>query len=241
MKEYDMTAIGTGSAMGFVSPIADKNPDMKIAVIDKDEPGGICLTRACVPSKLLIYPADLVRLVESAGKFGIDVELKRVDFKRIMERMRNTISADIENIREGLSGSPNIDYYREVAEFIAPYTMNAGNETITSKMIFLGTGSKPMIPPVKGLDDVDYQTSDTLLKMTGLPESMAIMGGGFISAECSSYQAGYAYSSCTERGCREGVRFTDAASTLQSCSGGEPALKRCDEPKNRVTSAIRCN
>lgn len=187
MKKYDMIVIGTGSAMGFVGPIADKNPDMKIAVIDKDEPGGICLTRACIPSKLLIYPADLVRLVESAGKFGIDVELKRVDFKRIMERMRNAISADIENIREGLSSSPNIDYYHEVAEFIAPYTMKVGDETITSKMIFLGTGSKPMIPPVKGLDEVDYQTSDTLLKMTELPESMAIMGGGFISAEYAHF------------------------------------------------------
>ncbi|SNQ60303.1 dihydrolipoyl dehydrogenase [Candidatus Methanoperedens nitratireducens] len=187
MKEYDVIIIGTGSAMGFVSPIADKNPETKIAIIDKDEPGGICLTRACIPSKLLIYPADLVRLVESIGKFGIDIELKRVDFKKIMERMRGIISAHINNIREGLSSSPNIDYYREVAEFIAPYTMKVGNETITSKMIFLGTGSKPMIPPVKGLNDVDYQTSDTLLKMTELPESMAIMGGGFISAEYAHF------------------------------------------------------
>ncbi len=183
MKEYDMIAIGTGSAMNFISSIAESDSDIKIAVIDKDEPGGICLTRACIPSKLLIYPAELVRLIETAVIFGIDVELKQIDFKMIMERMRNSISEDINNIRRGLSSSSNIDYYHDVAQFVSPYTMKVGNETITSKMIFLGTGSKPMIPQVKGLSDAGYRTSDTLLKMTELPESIAIIGGGFIAAE----------------------------------------------------------
>ncbi len=183
MKEYDMIIIGTGSAMNFVGPVLQSNPNVKIAVIDKDEPGGICLTRACIPSKLLIYPADLVRLIENVEKFGIDVELKSIDFKWIMERMRSKISEEIDKIRKGLESNPNVDYYRDIAEFVAPYTMKVDNETITSKMIFLGSGSKPMIPPVKGLDDVDYQTSDTLLRITELPESMAIMGGGFIAAE----------------------------------------------------------
>ncbi|MBN1133395.1 MAG: dihydrolipoyl dehydrogenase [Methanosarcinaceae archaeon] len=183
MKDYDLILMGTGSSMNFIGPMVDENPDIKIAIIDKDEPGGICLTRGCIPSKLLLYPAELIREIGTAWKFGIDVEMKKIDFQSVMERMRNTISEEIGLIREGLYNNENLDYYPEVAEFVAPYTLKIGNETITSKMILLCTGSKITVPPVKGLDDVNYLTSDTVLKMTELPESLAIIGGGYIAAE----------------------------------------------------------
>jgi len=183
MSEYDLIAIGSGSAMNIVSAVIQENPDMKIAVIDKDEPGGICLTRGCIPSKILLYPAELVRTVGRAGEFGIEVDIRKIDFEKVMERMRTLIGGDIKMIRQGLSHSENIDYYSDVAEFVGPYTLKVGDETITSKMIFLCTGSKPIIPPIKGLEKVGYLTSDTVLKMNRLPESIAIVGGGYIAAE----------------------------------------------------------
>jgi dihydrolipoamide dehydrogenase len=183
LKKYDLIVIGTGSGMNYVGSILEKNPGFKVAVIDKDDPGGICLTRGCIPSKLLLYPAELIRTIGTAGKFGIDVELKNIDFNYIMDNMRSIISQDIGSIRKGLSSDPNIDYYHDVAQFISPYTMNVGNKTITSKMIFLCTGSKTIIPKVKGLEEAGYLTSDTVLKMTSLPSNIAIMGGGYIAAE----------------------------------------------------------
>lgn len=183
MKEYDLIVIGTGSGMNYVYSIKERFPDFKIAVIDKDEPGGICLTRGCIPSKLLLYPAELLRTIETAVKFGIDVQIRNIDFKTIMNRMKSIISQDIEMIREGLSGSPDFDYYNDLAEFISPYTMKIGNETIKGKMFFLCSGSKPLIPDIKGLDETGYLTSDTVLKMAELPESIAIIGGGYIAAE----------------------------------------------------------
>ena len=183
MKEYDLIAIGTGSAMNIVSSVIQSNPQMKVAVIDKDEPGGICLTRGCIPSKLLLYPAELVRTIGTARKLGIDVDIKKTDFKGVMERMRTIIHKSINMIRQGLSHSENIDYYTDVAEFTGPYTLKVGNETITSKMIFLCTGSETIIPPVKGLEKTGYLTSDTVLEMNQLPESIAIVGGGYIAAE----------------------------------------------------------
>ncbi|MDH5636120.1 MAG: dihydrolipoyl dehydrogenase [Candidatus Bathyarchaeota archaeon] len=183
MKEYDLIAIGSGSAMNIVSAVIQENPHMKIAVIDKDEPGGICLTRGCIPSKMLLYPAELVRTIGRAGEFGVEVDIKEIDFEAVMERMRTLIGGDINMIRQGLSHSENIDYYPDVAEFVGPYTLKVGDETITSKMIFLCTGSKSIIPPIKGLDKVGYLTSDTVLKMNRLPESIAIVGGGYIAAE----------------------------------------------------------
>ncbi len=183
MKEYDLVVIGTGSGMNYVHSIIERNPGFRIAVIDKDEPGGICLTRGCIPSKLLLYPAELLRTIETALKFGIEVQIRNIDFKTIMNRMNSIISQDIGMIREGLSGNPDLDYYNEIAEFISPYTMKVGNETIRGKMFFLCSGSKPLIPDIKGLNKTGYLTSDTVLKMTELPESISIIGGGYIAAE----------------------------------------------------------
>jgi dihydrolipoamide dehydrogenase len=101
----------------------------------------------------------------------------------VMERMRTLINRDIDQIREGLSSSKNIDYYHTPSEFISPYTMRVDGTEITSKMIFLCIGSKINIPPIKGLDKIKYNTSDTVLKLTKLPESIAIIGGGYIAAE----------------------------------------------------------
>jgi dihydrolipoamide dehydrogenase len=183
MKEYDLITIGTGSAMDIVNVMIESNPHVKIAVIDKDEPGGICLTRGCIPSKILLYPAEMVRTIERAGEFGINVEVKNIDFIRVMQRMITLIYSEINSIRVGLSHSKNVDYYPAAAEFVAPYQLKVGNETITSKMIILCTGSKPSIPPIKGLEKTGYLTSDTVLKLTQLPQSVAVIGGGYIAAE----------------------------------------------------------
>lgn len=183
MENYDLIIIGTGSAMNYINPIIDSNPKIRIAVIDKDEPGGICLTRGCIPSKILLYPAELIRELETASTFGIKLEIKNIDFLAIMERMRRKIGEDIKAIKESLADNPYFDYYHESAEFIEPYTLKVGEKTLHSEMIFLCTGSKPAIPPVKGLEEAGYLTSDTVLKLTECPKKLAILGGGYIAAE----------------------------------------------------------
>jgi mycothione reductase len=190
LKTYDLIIIGSGSATNLLDPLIEQNPKIKIAIIDKDEPGGICLTRGCIPSKILLYPAELVRNIEEAGALGVEADIKKIDFLKIMNRMRSLIGADIDSIREGLSTSKNIDYYHAVAEFVAPYTMKVGDSTITSKMIFLCLGSKTMIPPIKGIEETGYITSDSILKLTTLPKSVAVVGGGYIAAEYGFFLSG---------------------------------------------------
>ena len=183
MKKYDLILIGTGSGMEVVAAMTQENPNLRVAVIDKDAPGGICLTRGCIPSKLLIYPASVVRTVEKSREFGINTEIKSVDFKAVMKRMHSVIDRDVNMIRNAISQSKNIDYYTEQAEFTAPYTIKVGKETITSKLIFLSTGSRPSVPPIEGLQETGYLTSDTILEITQLPRNIAIIGGGYIAAE----------------------------------------------------------
>ena len=178
-----MIVVGTGSAMEVANAALQENPHWRIAVIDKDEPGGICLTRGCIPSKILLYPAEVVRTVERAGIFGIDVDVRKIRFEKVMERMRSLVSSEVNMIQQGLSHTKNVDYYHTSAEFTEPYTLKVGGETITSKFIILGAGSKPSIPPVKGLDETGYLTSDTVLKLSRLPQSVAVIGGGYIAAE----------------------------------------------------------
>lgn len=183
MKNYDLIIIGSGSATNLLGPLIESNPKIKIAVIDKDEPGGICLTRGCIPSKIILYPAEVIRVIEEARDLGVETNFQKIDFLKIMERMRSIIGSDIDSIRHGLSSSENIDYYHETAEFIAPYTMKVGNETIKSDMIFLTIGSTAVIPNIEGLDKVGYLTSDCVFKLTKLPKSIVIVGGGYIAAE----------------------------------------------------------
>jgi dihydrolipoamide dehydrogenase len=183
MKNYDLITIGTGSAMGIVDAMLRQNPNLRVALIDKDEPGGICLTKGCIPSKLLLYPAELIRTTEKGEELGIDIDVKNVDFAKIMDRMREIIFTDIDSIRKSLSSSQNVDYYPTIAEFISPYTLKAGQDTLRSKTMILCTGSAPMIPSIKGLEDAGYHTSDSILKISQLPKSIGIIGGGFIAAE----------------------------------------------------------
>lgn len=183
MKEYDLIIIGTGSAMNIAGPYLHQHPEAKLAVIDKDDPGGICLTRGCIPSKLLLYPADLVRTAEKGSGLGIEMNIEKVHFNAVMERMRLIVSMDILQIRESLKASPAIDYYPQPASFTAPYTLTVDGETIKGNMIFLCTGSKPLVPDIPGLGESGYYDSDSFLDMKELPRRWVIIGGGYIAAE----------------------------------------------------------
>ena len=130
-----------------------------------------------------------MRLIEKAREFGISTQISSIDFSRVMARMRSLIDADIDSIRRGLTESENIDYFHDVAEFVAPYTLKVGEQTMRSKMIFLCTGSQAVIPPVKGLKEAGYMTSDEVLHLKKLPASVAVIGGGYIAAELGHFLA----------------------------------------------------
>ncbi|MHA1974537.1 MAG: dihydrolipoyl dehydrogenase [Candidatus Hodarchaeales archaeon] len=183
LKKYGLVVIGTGSSMNIVNALMHQLNIFRAAVIDKDEPGGICLTRGCIPTKMLVYPAEVIRTIQTASKFGIKAEIKKIDFRGIMNWMQESINEDIDNIRTGLSQASNIDYYHDTATFIDHYTLKVGEKTIKGDLILLCTGSQPKIPRIKGLDSVNYHTSDTILNIKELPEELIIVGGGYIAAE----------------------------------------------------------
>ncbi len=183
VKNYDIISIGTGSAMSIVTQVLRSQPELEVAVIENEEPGGICLTRGCIPSKMLLYPAEVVHQVKKAGDFGIDVELKNIDFEKIMQKMRDHIRSQSKQIERNLEKSDGLDFYHDTAEFVDDYTLKVGEEKLRGKKIILGIGSRIAKPPIKNLEKVGYLTSKTILDLNKKPRTVTIIGGGYIAAE----------------------------------------------------------
>ena len=129
-KHYDVISFGTGSAMTIVSSVIETLPKAHVAIIEKDIVGGICLTRGCIPSKMLLYPAELIANVQKTSAFGIDAEVRSVDSKAILERARKTITEESQIIEKGIMNHPRIDFYKGVGEFIGEYKVKVNNEII---------------------------------------------------------------------------------------------------------------
>jgi dihydrolipoamide dehydrogenase len=187
IRDFDLILIGTGSAMNLLEPFLQAHPGARVAVIDKDPPGGICLTRGCIPTKILVASADVVRTLQRAEEFGIHVSVQGVDFQRVMQRMRRHVHPEIESIRNALASSGQVEYYATACEFVAPYTLRVGPGTIRGKTLFLCPGSRPLIPAIEGLEGTGYHTSDTILDLRKLPRSLAIIGGGYVAAEFAHF------------------------------------------------------
>lgn len=187
MKKYDAIVIGSGS--GMIIATEALNHGLTVAVVDKGPLGGTCLNMGCIPSKMLIYPADRIAEIQEAKKLGIEAEIKSIDFNLIMARMRKIVSRSQSHIREGISQLENLDFYDSEGHFVSDYTMEVKGEEIKGELIFIASGSRPFIPPIKGVDSVDYLTNETVLTLKALPESLIIIGGGYIAVEYGHFFA----------------------------------------------------
>jgi len=187
MEKFDVLVIGSGSGMIIAS--AAVNQGFKTAVVERGPMGGTCLNRGCVPSKMLIYPADIAASIQEAAKLGVKASVTSIDFKGIMERMRRLITGDATAQARAVENTPNLKWFRDTGEFISDYTMKVGEHIITAEKIFIVSGARPGIPPIKGINSVDYLISDTVLMLKEKPSSIIIIGGGYIGAEYSHFFA----------------------------------------------------
>ncbi len=187
MKEYDVVVIGSGAGAIVVEQALSHG--LKTAMVDKGPLGGTCLNVGCIPSKLLIFPADRVVEIQEAEKLGIHAEIKGIDFPSIMERMRRIVGKSQDHIREGLKFLEELDFYEEEASFVEDYTLEVGKEKIKGRKIFIVSGARPLIPAIKGIEDSDYLTNESILELTQKPSSLIIIGGGYIAAEFGHFFA----------------------------------------------------
>ncbi len=185
MERFDVLVVGSGSGMTIVEGAINKG--LRVALVDKDPLGGTCLNRGCIPSKMIIYPADVVQETRRAVALGVKATIDEIDFKTIMRRMHDSVDHDRHQMEESVAKVPNLTYYPVQSEFVGDYKMRVGEETIEAKDIFLVSGARPEIPPIKGIENVPYLTYRNVFDLEAPPKSMVIAGGGYISCELAHF------------------------------------------------------
>jgi dihydrolipoamide dehydrogenase len=163
------------------------NRGMRVAVLESGPLGGTCLNRGCIPSKMVIYPADVINIIREAGKLGIKATIDEIDFAYIMERSAKMVGEDVSHMESGVQRTHNLDMYREVGEFVSDYTMEVSGETIRGENVFIVSGARPLVPSIQGLEEVGYLTSQNVWDIRKRPESILIVGGGFVATEFAHF------------------------------------------------------
>jgi dihydrolipoamide dehydrogenase len=185
MEKFDLIVIGSGAGLDVATAAAEKG--LKVALIEKSKLGGTCLNGGGIPSKLLIYSANIMEIIKKAEIFGIKVKEYSIDFEKIINRVNKIVDTDANKIKEGLKESKNPRLFLQECKFIGEKKIAIANEIITADKILIACGTRPYIPKIKGLENVDYITSAEALRLKYQPKTLTIIGGGYIACELAHF------------------------------------------------------
>jgi pyruvate/2-oxoglutarate dehydrogenase complex dihydrolipoamide dehydrogenase (E3) component len=187
IKAYDFICIGGGSA-GFNAARVAAGLGQKVAVIDgARQLGGLCILKGCMPSKTLLYAAEMLHSAQRAGRFGLKVAGARADMGAVHARKKRII-ADFAQYREQAIRRGDFDLYRAKASFLDAHTLALSDgRTIKGRHFLIGTGSKVSVPPVPGLAEAKCWTSDDVLDLDFVPKSVIVLGGGIVACELTQF------------------------------------------------------
>ena len=189
METVDFLVVGSGSGLEVAN--AAVNQGQSVAVIEKGPLGGTCLNRGCIPSKQLLYHADVLETVERAEEFGIDATVEDVAFAEIVRAVNEDVGADAASIQRGLTASDQHRLLDGEARFVDDRTVEVtgGHDgvRIQAETILIAAGTRPAVPPVDGLQTVEYLTSREALELESPPDHLVIVGGGYVAAELGHF------------------------------------------------------
>ncbi len=179
-ETFDLIIIGSGSGNSIPEELAD----WKIAIVERGTFGGTCLNVGCIPSKMFVLPADKAVDAQHGAKLGIDTQFNGADFGAIRDRVFGRIDDISAGGREyRASGTPNVTLIEGTAGFIDDKTLDVEGRTITAPKILVAVGARPVTPPIPGLVETGFHTSDSIMRLDELPPRLGIIGGGFIAVE----------------------------------------------------------
>lgn len=180
--DRNLVVIGAGSA-GLVSAYIAATLKAQVSLIERHRMGGDCLNTGCVPSKALIRTARFVHQARHAEALGIRSAKVDFDFRDVMTRVERVVrQIEPHDSPERYIGL-GVDVIQGAARVTSPYTVEVNGQVIRTRNIILATGARPVVPPIPGLADVPYLTSDNLWALRELPERLLVLGGGPIGCE----------------------------------------------------------
>lgn len=208
--DYDLIVIGAGSG-GLVVASGAAALGAKVALVEAEKMGGDCLNAGCIPSKSFLKTAHLARDMKDAEKFGFENTSFEIDLKLVMKRVHDVIAAiephDSKERYEGLG----VTVFMAHGSFVDLHTISVGQQQITGKNICISTGSKPYIPSIKGLENIEFLTNRNIFELKELPKHLIVLGAGPIGLEL-------------------GQGFAQLGSTVSIIDRGDHIFKK-DEPE----------
>src|SRR5216684_6678430 len=183
MATYDAIVIGSGQAG---NPLSQDLADIgwNVALIERAQIGGTCINTGCTPTKTMVASAQVAHYVRHSGKWGIHTGDMRVDMREVVERKNR-------NVNDWRTGQENkiseraehLRLYRGHARFIAPHKLSVNGEELESDRIFINTGTRPVAPGIRGLEQTPYFTNASIMDLPEVPTHLLVLGAGYVGLE----------------------------------------------------------
>ena len=188
MTHYDLVIIGTGSGNTIVNR---RFADWKVAIVERGTFGGTCLNVGCIPTKMFVHTADVAATPSVSSAYGVDEQLLGVRWKDVRDRIFDRIdpiAASGSEYRHHHADNLNVTVYDGTGRFTGHKELTVDNSDGTTAVFsadrfVLAAGSRPIVPPIPGLEETGFHTSNTIMRLEELPRRLAIIGSGFVAAE----------------------------------------------------------
>ncbi len=182
--DYNVVVIGGGSA-GLVASYIAAAAKAKVALVEKSKMGGDCLNTGCVPSKALIRSAKFMQQQQRSGELGIHTASAEYEFSEVMDRVHRVISKIEPHDSVERYTSLGVECINGHAKIESPYCVDVDGKKLITRSIIIAAGAAPFVPPVPGIEDIGFLTSENLWELRELPARLVILGGGPIGCELS--------------------------------------------------------
>lgn len=181
MENFDLGIVGGGPA-GYTAAFQARKRGMDVVLFEKDELGGVCLNRGCIPTKTILHSAEVFEQMKSAAELGIESDNLRANFSKVMEHKDKIVEKLRKNLALSLKNSGTV-VIKEFAEILDSHTIKAGGQTYHCEKIISAIGSVPSDLPAVKFDGKFILSSDDILNLKVLPKSIVIAGSGAIGTE----------------------------------------------------------
>jgi mycothione reductase len=185
MADFDVLVIGGGTGNNVAAAAADVG--LETALVEPGPLGGTCLNRGCNPSKMLLQAAEAVHDVRDAGRFHVDATLDGVDHAAVVDEMTDLLGGIAADMAARYREKEYLTLFDEYTEFVDERTVALDGERVTADRVVVATGSRPIVPPIDGLDEIEYMTSRDALALRETPDSLVVLGGGYIAVELGHF------------------------------------------------------